>query len=277
MRHANWGDFRSAIWQIEPEEALSPIALTIPGQGSGRRCARCRMELEEHIPGTIWIAEYPVHYCGLDFSARMTIIRLADGRLILHSPCEIDDAVASQILGLGSPAFLIAPGSYHYLHLQSAQIAFPDAEVWICPGVERKDPDLEFDWILSDRPPSAWENTLDQCLVRGNRFIWEVAFFHKPSKTLILVDLIENIGDHSSGASWKLKFWWKVVFQMWNEPKPAPEYQLGWKDRKAAKASLKRILAWDFERIIIAHGENIDRDAVAVARRAWALPLSWSE
>jgi hypothetical protein len=234
------------------------------------------MDLKEHTEGSIWIAEYPVHYSGLDFTARMTVIRLADGRLILHSPSEIDDAAAARISALGTPAFILAPGSYHYLHVASAQAAFPEAETWICPGVERKDPDLEFDWFLSDRPPEAWAETLDQCLVRGNRFIWEVAFFHKPSGTLILVDLIENIGDHTPGTDWKLKFWWKAVFHMWNTPKPAPEYQLGWKDRNAARASLERILQWDFERIIIAHGENIDRDAVAVARQAWARPLSWS-
>ncbi|MBR9652572.1 hypothetical protein [Thalassovita aquimarina] len=57
--------------------------------------------------------------------------------------------------------------------------------------------------------------------------------------------------------------------------KRQPDYQLGWNDRKAAKASLQRILDWDFERIIIAHGDNIDSNAKAVARRAWKRPLSW--
>jgi hypothetical protein len=234
------------------------------------------LDLLEHTPDSIWTADYPVHYSGLDFSSRMTVIRLADGRLMLHSPCEIDAAAAAQISELGRPAFIIAPGSYHYIHVPSAQAAFPDAEVWICPGVERKMPNLEFDWFLSDRPPDAWADTLDQCLVRGNRFIWEVAFVHRPSRTLILVDLIENIGDRTPGADWKLKFWWKAVFHMWNVPKPAPEYQLGWKDRLAAKASLERILQWDFERIILAHGDNIEADAVAVAREAWKRPLSWT-
>jgi hypothetical protein len=91
------------------------------------------------------------------------------------------------------------------------------------------------------------------------------------------VELIENIGYRTPGTDRKLKFWWKAVFHMWNEPKPAPEYQIGWKDRKSAKASLERILQWDFRRNIIAHGENIDHDAVAVARKAWRRPLSWPE
>jgi len=231
-------------------------------------------DLVEHTPGAIWIADYPVHYAGIDLTARMTIIRLKDGRLLLHSPCEINGALKEKIEALGTPAFIVAPGSYHYFHVPSAQAAFPDAETWICPGVERKRPEMEFDWILSDHAPDAWAGEIEQVLVRGTRLIWEVAFFHKASKTLILVDLIENIGDATPNTDWQLKFWWKAVFHMWNKPRPAPEYQIGWKDKAAARTSLTRILEWDFIRIIIAHGENIENDAKQTARQAWATPLA---
>ena len=107
-------------------------------------------------------------------------------------------------------------------------------------------------------PDPSWSTDLDQVLIRGSRFIQEVAFLHRPSRTLILVDLIENYGDNSTKANWVLQFWWKYVFRMWNRPKPAPEYQLGWNDKAAAKESLERILAWDFDRIIISHGDLIE-------------------
>ncbi len=232
------------------------------------------MQLIQHTPGQIWITDYPVHYSGLDFSARMTVIRLPGRGLMLHSPCDIDSHMAAQLENLGEVACIVAPGSYHYFHVKSAQAAFPNAETWICPGIERKKPDLEFDWFLSDNSPPEWADTFDQCLVRGNRLIWEVAFLHKPSKTLILVDLIENIGDSTPHVDWKLKLWWKAVFRMWNRPRPAPEYQLGWKDRRAAKASLEHILGWDFTRIIVSHGDNIDEDAKAAAEAAWRDQLS---
>jgi len=61
---------------------------------------------------------------------------------------------------------------------------------------------------------------------------------------------------------------------MWNHPKPAPEYQLGWKDKTAAAASLKRILAWDFDRIILAHGDLVKENAKDVALAAWRTPLT---
>jgi hypothetical protein len=110
---------------------------------------------------------------------------------------------------------------------------------------------------------------MEQVLVRGTKYIWEVAFFHKRSQTLILVDLIENIGDQTEGVGWGLKLWWKIVFRMWNRPKPAPEYQIGWKDKRAAGRSLNRILQWDFKRVIIAHGDLIEANSKAVLRKAW--------
>lgn len=231
-------------------------------------------DLFEYRADTIWIKDYPIHYAGTDFNSRMTIVRLSNGKLFLHSPCEIDKATKAAIESLGPVEFIVAPGSYHYLHVASAQRAFPEAETFICPGIERKVPGIDFDWLLGDRPDQRWENDFEQVLVRGNRFIWEVAFFHKVTRTLILVDVIENITDETPGVNWLLKLWWKLVFKMWNNPKPAPEYQLGWKDKKAAAKSLKRILSWDFERIILSHGDLIEENAKAVALQAWRRPLS---
>jgi hypothetical protein len=231
--------------------------------------------LEEHTPGRVWLAKYPIHYAGCDFFARTTFVRLNDGRVLVHSPGPCTEPIAAAARDIGQVRYLVAPGSYHYFYVHEWQAAFTDAETFICPGVERKCPGLEFDAFLSDHAPEAWANEIDQVLVRGNRFIWEVAFFDRPSKTLVLTDLLENIGERSEGTNWVLRFWWKVVLDMWDKPKPAPEYQMGWRDKAAARRSLERILQWDFERIILAHGENIDSDAKAVLREAWAKPLAF--
>lgn len=225
--------------------------------------------LAEFVPDSIWLCEYPVHYGGLDFLSRMTVVRLQDGTVLLHSPCEIDEALAAEISALGPVRAIIAPGNFHHLHVPSAQAAFPVADTYICPGVERKQAGLKFDHILGDKAPDIWAAEMDQLLVRGNRIIWEVVFCHKASRTLLLVDLIENIGDKTRGAGWGLKLWWKLVFRMWNTPRPAPEYQMGWKDKAAARESLERILDWDFERIVLSHGDLIESNGRAIARKAW--------
>lgn len=232
--------------------------------------------LKEYVPGRIWLKKYPVQYAGCDIFARATFIRLSSGDILVHSPCPVDDALTTQVRKIGPLSHIIAPGSYHYFHVSAWQDAFPDATTWICPGVERKSPDLDFDWLLSDHSPETWASEIDQVLVRGNRFIWEVAFLDKPSKTLVLTDLVENIGEQTQGTNWVLKLWWKVIMNMWDKPKPAPEYQMGWSHKASAKRSLERILEWDFERVVIAHGENLDSNVKEVLQRAWAKPLAFS-
>lgn len=214
-----------------------------------------------------------MHYAGLDFLARMSVVKLANGSLLLHSPCEIDAGLQAELAALGEVRYIVAPGSYHYLHVPSAQLAFPQAETYICPGVETKQPSLHFNGVLADESPAAWSGELDQVLVRGNRIIWEVAFFHRASRTLLLVDLIENVGDATEGVGWGIKLWWKLVFRMWNRPRPAPEYQMGWKDKASARQSLEKILDWDFERIVLSHGDLIESNARDAARDAWVQVL----
>jgi hypothetical protein len=231
------------------------------------------MLLSTYIPGRIWLRAYPVRLAWTRFEARMTVIRLASGRLMLHSPCEITSALAGEIASLGPVAHIVVPGNFHHLHATSAQGAFPGAKTWICPGIERKRPDLQFDGILGDTAPADWAGEIDQVLVRGTRIMREVAMYHRASRTLILVDLIENFTDRTPHLGGTLKFWFKYVMRMWDNPRPAPEYRMGWSDRGAAAESLRRILAWDFRQIVLSHGDLVDRQAHEIAAKAWASVL----
>jgi hypothetical protein len=226
--------------------------------------------LSEYVKDQIWLLEYPVRFGGLDLFARTTIIRLHNGELLVHDPCKINEAIKSEIDSLGEVKYIIAPGSYHHLFVTDFQQHYPHAETFLCPGLERKRPDIKFDWILANRPDPRWGGDLEQVLIQGTRFIWEVAFFYRPSQTLILVDLLENIGDdyrHKAGLL--LQFWWKWIFKMWNQPKAAPEYQMGWGNKKIVKNALEQILGWDAERVILAHGENIEKNVSGTLRTAW--------
>ena len=86
----------------------------------------------------------------------------------------------------------------------------------------------------------------------------------------ILVDLLENIGDdfkHRGGLL--LRFWWKAIFGMWNNPKAAPEYQMGWGKKELARKALAKIISWEAERVILSHGELIEGNVSQVLGKAW--------
>jgi hypothetical protein len=227
------------------------------------------METLKSFAPQIWLKNYPVQYSGCRFPGLMTVVQLSDNRVLIHSPCTINPQLKSEIEGLGSVGFILAPGNYHHLHVPSCQAAFPTAQTYICPGIQKKRPDLVFDGVLGDTAEPGWKPDFEQVVVQGCRFMWEVAFFHRSSQTLILVDLVENMGDATAGTNWVLRFFWKYVFKMWNVPKPAPEYQLGWKDKSAARESLERILSWPFEKVIMAHGEPIVERAKDTVEGAW--------
>jgi hypothetical protein len=229
------------------------------------------MSLREFVRDQIWLADYPVSLAGARFNARMTVARRSDDALIVHSPGPVDDGLRARIEAIGRVAVIIAPGNFHHIHIASCQHAFPEAQTWICPGVERKQPTLRYDGFLSDSPPPWLAADFVLASVFG-RFMCEVAMLHLPSRTLLLVDLIENFGDKTPGLNWTLKACWKL-FRMWNVPGPAPEYRFGWRSRVEARAALEKIVAWDFERVVIAHGDLIERDAKTVLRRAWQRDL----
>jgi hypothetical protein len=228
------------------------------------------MLLTPYVAGQMWLFSYPVRLVGTRFDARMTVIRLASGRIMLHSPSPMTPTLVHEISALGPVGHVVAPGNFHHLHTAAAQAAFPGAKTWICPGVERRSPGLKYDGVLGDAAPADWCDEIDQVLVRGTRLMREVAMFHRASRSLILVDLIENFGDTTPHVAGALKFWFKYVLRMWNTPRPAPEYRLGRAHREATARSLRRILAWDFRQIVLAHGDLIDRNALETATAAWA-------
>lgn len=233
------------------------------------------LKLLEYVKDQIWIIEYPIRFFRMDLYGRMTIIKLPNGELLIHDPCKIDSITKQAIDTLGEVKYIIAPGNFHHLFVTDFQQCYPAAETFLCPGLERKRPDINFEWILGNMPDPRWGDVLEQVVIQGTKIIWEVAFFHKPSKTLILVDLLENIGDdfeHPVGL-W-LRFWWKVVFHMWNKPKPAPEYQVGWGDKKKVKEVFNTILGWKADRVILAHGELIEKEANAILQSAWKKVLN---
>ena len=224
--------------------------------------------LRQLVPGRVWYCEYGLRYGGMNLEARATVVRLEGGALFVHSPCPLEPALQHQVNALGPVAHIVAPGTYHYFHVATWHQAYPDAQVWLCPGLRDKRPELPEGQELSDQPPAAWRDELDQVVIRGNRVIWEVLFFDRVSRTLIVTDSIENYGDRTPRVPLLLKLWWHV-FRMWNQPAPAPEYGFGWCDKQAARQSLEHALQWDFDRIVLSHGDLIETDGHARAMQAW--------
>ncbi len=103
------------------------------------------------IDTDLWVAEQPLKYFGLEVGTRMTVIRLTSGKLMVISPIEMDDATINELNQLGEVIYIVAPNLYHHLFVADFKLCYPHAKLWAVSGLERKRPDLQIDYIISDR------------------------------------------------------------------------------------------------------------------------------
>ena len=142
----------------------------------------------------------------LPFTTRMTVVRLNNRDIFLHSPIKYDLKLAQELRTIGRVRHLISPNQFHYAHIGEWARGFPDAIAWASPGVRRRvrarQLDINFARDLELTPPDEWSGELDQTLFPGGYFK-EFIFFHKVSRTLILADTIINIELDKMSEPWR--------------------------------------------------------------------------
>jgi hypothetical protein len=219
--------------------------------------------MREIVAGQIYVREHPVHFAGGRLLTRMTVIALDGGGVAIHSPIPLDDALRAEITELGEVRAIIAPSTCHHLFVADAQRAFPGVPTYAVAGLAKKRPDL----ALQPLPDALWADEIERVTV-GNRVMREEVMLHRASRTVIAVDLVEHIGDETPGVDRVMRTWIRLL-GMWNKPRAAPELRWFTRDRAAARRALTQILAWDFDRLVIAHGELFEHGAKDALREAW--------
>jgi hypothetical protein len=219
---------------------------------------------------SLWVVERPQRFYGLEVGARMTVVRLADGSLLLHSPVALDAALRGALDALGPVRCAVAPNRVHHLYAGAVAEAYPAARLWIGPGLERKRPDLVHAGVLGDEAPAEWRGQLDQVFFRGRPYENEVVFFHRASRTLLLCDLAFNFGPGAAAPT----RWLMRLLRSYGRFGPSQLDPLLIRDRRMARASLERILAWDFDRVVVAHGDVLESGGREALRRGYAWLLA---
>jgi len=218
----------------------------------------------------ICIAERPQRFYGLEVGTRMTVIRLGGARLLLHSPVALDPELRRELDSLGRVCFVVAPNRVHHLYAGQVAEAYPEARLWVAPGLERKRPDLRFVAVLGDEAPAEWRGELEQVFFRGRPYENEVVFFHRASRTLILCDLAFNFGP-SAAAPTRLLM---RLLRSYGRFGPSKLDPLLIRDRRAARESLERILDWDFDRVVVAHGDVLESGGREALRQGYSWLLA---
>lgn len=206
---------------------------------------------------------------AMPFSTRMTLVRLPDGGLWVHSPIAPDPALFAEIEALGTVGWLVAPNTLHYWWIPDWKARYPAAAVCAPPAVAAKAKrPIAIDLPLTGDPPEAWQDVFTQ-VVLTSRIFTEADFFHRPSRTLILADLIENFeARRVHNPFYRLLMRLGGVLDP--DGKMPIDMQASFRGNRAeVRKAVQAMLDWAPERIILAHGRCYEKGAVAELRRAF--------
>lgn len=216
-------------------------------------------EVTTLAPG-VYTIRAPQRYMGLEVGTRMTILETEEG-LLIHSPINVPP---SSISHLGQARWVLAPNLLHHLYV--GPWADEGLQLWGAKGLVEKRPDLSFAGTveLGVNPFGSCIELLPmKCFSMTN----EIAVLHKPSRSLVVTDLVFNF---SSQAPWLTR---TAMWCMGGYPGCKTTLLERWgMDRNIAREEISQLLDWDFDRLIMCHGEVVETGGKEALRSAfqWA-------
>lgn len=217
----------------------------------------------QQLAPDIWIFDGDsVTFFGLPFTTRMTVIRLQNKELWVHSPIKLSEEIYAQLETLGIVRYLIAPNHLHHLYVNEWKIRYPSALCYGTSELIKKRSDLAFEASLNTEQSWPWAKNIEQEMFTGSPLMEECVFFHKASATLIVTDLIENFPKEN------FSYWQQLIAKKVGILAPNGQTPLDWRlsflfSKNKARQHLDKLLAWQPKTIVMAHGKIIDKEAEA--------------
>ncbi|MBC2607967.1 DUF4336 domain-containing protein [Pelagicoccus albus] len=212
----------------------------------------------KQIGTNIWIQKHKLSFLGLDVGRTVTAIRLASGEVLLHSTAPFKETHLLELREIGPVAWVVEPMNDHDTFTKEGLSFFPDA-TFLAPvnfpsleGVPRPDPIFP--------APEAWSDEIEVLRIEGAPWFNEYVFFHRPSRTLIVCDLLLNFPEVDS--SWK-KLLLTLGLGKRKSPGVSRRFKLAITDEEAFRSSILKLLQWDFQQVVVGHGEPILKNAKA--------------
>lgn len=211
----------------------------------------------DQVHEALWVAEGAiVSFFGAPYPTRSVIARLGNGDLWVWSPVKLTSELRAQVDRLGPVRHLVSPNKLHHLYLQEWKAAYPQASLWGPQSTIKKCPDLSFREALQDSPPTEWLGDIDQAWFRGSFAMDEIVFLHRPSATAIVADLIQTFSDRFLREHWGLLRFLARLDGLTQDKACAPlEWRLSFLNRAPARRARDKVLNWNCQRVIVAHGE----------------------
>jgi hypothetical protein len=225
--------------------------------------------LEAFGPSLYAVEGPTVSFHGFPYPTRMAVVRLSNGEVWVWSPVALTQELAEEVQSVGPVRHIVSPNKLHHLFLREWASRWPAARLYAPPGLARKEPELRFDAELDDEPDPCWAGDIDQALFGGSFAMSEIAFFHRASRTAIIGDLIQRHSE-STFSGWKGMVM-RICGLVGPQGGTPPDWRASFLRHAEARAARDKVLGWNAERLLIAHGECAQRGA----NNLIAAALSW--
>ena len=214
------------------------------------------------VAQNLWVISYPLRLFGGDLKRTVTVIQLSTGDLVIHSTGPFPQEDVASILRLGKPGWLLDAMLQHDTFAQRGRKAFPEIP-YLGPTGFAEEVGFPTEPLIP--APSRWGEELKVLRLDGNPGMQEHVLFHPLSRTLIVADLLFHFGP---GTPIWTRLLLLIAVGAKHHPGMSRRFRMSIKDKAAFQRSVETLLAWDFDRIIVGHGEIIETDGKGLLRGA---------
>lgn len=212
----------------------------------------------------LWIERFDFAVAGVRLGKVTTMLRLASGEVILHSagPWRPEHVAAWQ--ALGAVRWIVEATCIHDTFARQAASLYPDVAYLVPKGFPLELTTMRPLWPA----PAEWGEEISLFKLLGMPRVRETVLLHRPSRTLVVADLVFNLP--------RLSHAWSRAALRWasglkSYPGTSRLFRAAIRDRRAFARSVDAILAEDFDRVVMAHGDVIETGG----RVALAAALGW--
>src|SRR5437899_11724455 len=219
---------------------------------------------EHRIADDVMVMSFPWRTLGIDFRRNVTLLRLADGRVVVHSTAPFTEQDIAVIKRFGEPGWLVEATLMHDTFAKQGRAALPNI-TYLAPDGFAKATEVPTESLLP--PPQEWDGEIDVFKIDGVRMN-EHALFHRRSRTLVVADLFFSFPEETSG--WP-RFFVRHLMRLPRLFGISSFYRgLIIQDKLAFERSMCALLNLDFEGLLVAPYEPIETEAKRMDEEAVA-------
>lgn len=214
------------------------------------------------IGDDVVMMSFPLPVFRIDFKRNVTLLRLNDRRVVIHSTAAFNEKDIAAIRSFGEPAWLLDATLLHDTFAKEGRAALPDLP-YLAPSGFSKVSGVATQSL--DPAPSDWAGEIEVLKIDGTRKN-EYALFHRRSRTLVVADLFFSFPPATRG--WPRFFAHHVMRLPTTLFGVSVFFRFLIADKAAFQRSIRTLLKWDFERIVVAHWAPLEKEAKPAVERA---------